>query len=333
MSFPYQTPLLEKPTDASWDSELESLPGITRITERNLSRLNELLATNDDVDSYLTSPTYYQFTGRRGLWLYERDDAFLLICRHPNVVDQVLIFPQMGSRQVDLTSDLLATIPTSDDKIRLARVKASGSLTENTVQTDERHVTLQRREEDVLDWKYPLHLLSTDAVSALEGSKYKRLRYAVKQVSDLDPQVTPFDAISHSRALENLLHRWASLNAKTREEYELLYAPYDNLFSQSMEKSSGLSGLMVFTGGTLQAVSLWDISNAKQRTANVYVDFCNIQIPGLSEFLIFKSCETLSKQGIKFLNLGGSEGEGLDSFKRKFRPVASIDLCSVDATI
>ena len=333
MSFPYQTPLISKPDDASWDNNLEALPGVTRITEDNIGRLNNLLAGCDEVDSYLTSPTYYQFTGRRGLWLYEKDDGFLLICRHPNVVDQILIFPQLGKSQTDLIAEIVEAIPASDDRVRLARVKDDKSPVHDSLILDTRTVVFRKCQEDILDWKYPVHVLSTDKVAALEGSQYKRLRYSLKQANDNSPLVKNFDAISHSRALENLLHRWASLNAKTREEYELLYAPYDNLFSQSMEKNAGLSGLMVFVGDELQAVSLWDVSNTRRKTANLYVDFCNVQMPGLSEFLIVKSCEELQKQGVKYLNIGGSEGEGLDSFKRKFRPTTSLDMHSVDTVI
>ncbi len=90
---------------------------------------------------------------------------------------------------------------------------------------------------------------------------------------------------------------------------------------------------MICVEGQLQAIGLWDVSNCHQKTANGYVNFCNTEIRGLSEFLMVKCCETLRDQGIPYFNLGGSETESLDAYKRKFDPAFSIDLCSINARI
>jgi hypothetical protein len=122
-------------------------------------------------------------------------------------------------------------------------------------------------------------------------------------------------------------------NTKSDEEYDLLYAPYESLFSWSLNQSSGLAGITIFVDGEIQAVGLWDISNVYRKTANLYVDFCNVQITGLSEFLMVECCKTIRDSGIQFVNLGGSESKGLDTFKKKFHPVISIDLCSIEIQI
>lgn len=317
----------------AWERAFEAIPGVSRIPENDFTQLQQLLAPCDDKDSYLTSPMYYAFTGRRGLWTYQKDDAFILICEHPNVDGQILIFPQLLKADTDLIADLLTVMPKPPAGMRIARAKQDETGEQSDIHSDSRHVALIRCEENVLDWKYPVRILSTDDVASLSGHKFMKVRNHIRQLQKRSVEVLPFDAISHSRALERLLHRWANYNATNREEYNLLYAPYENLFSQSIEKPPGLAGLMTFVNGEMEAVSLWDISNHQRPTANVYVNFCNTEIRGLSEFSMVKCCETLRDEGIRFLNLGGSETESLDSYKKKFDPAFSIDLCSIDIKI
>jgi hypothetical protein len=321
------------PGQTIWETEFESIAGVSRISENDFVRLRQLLASCEDVDSYLTSPTYYSFTGRHGLWVYEKKDAFVLVCWHPNVSDQILIFPQLVKSDTDLAADLLNVIPEPTDGIRIARVKASAADELKDLPLGLRYISLERRDEDVLDWKYPIRVLSTAHVSSLSGHGFMKTRNHIRQLKKRAVETVPFDAINHSRALENLLHRWATYNATSSLEYDLLYAPYETLFSHSLDKSLGLSGQMMFVDGQLQAVGLWDVSNNQQKTANVYVNFCNTEISGLSEFSMVKCCETLHGQGIDYVNLGGSETEQLDAYKRKFAPAISIDLCSVDVRI
>jgi hypothetical protein len=316
-----------------WEHRLEEIPGISRIPENDFTRLRQLLASCEDPDSYLTSPVYYSFTGRRGLWVYEKDKAFVLACWHPNVSGQVLIFPQLIKSETDLVADLLSVIPEPTSGVRIARVKSADAAEHKNLNFDNRHISLERREEDVLDWKYPAHILSTDDVAALSGHKFMSIRNRIRQLKNYSVDVMPFDAISHSRALENLLHRWANYNAANREEYEQLYAPYETLFSQSIDKPPGLSGLMTFVDGQLQAVSLWDVSNVKEKTANIYVNFCNTDFRGLSEYSMVATCKSLLDQSVHYVNLGGSETASLNFFKKKFDPALSIDLCSVEAKI
>lgn len=54
-------------------------------------------------------------------------------------------------------------------------------------------------------------------------------------------------------------------------------------------------------------------------------------IKGMSEFIQWSMCRTLAASGIDRVCIGGSETEGLDRFKRKMRPVESLDLCTIAA--
>ncbi|MDD4616157.1 MAG: hypothetical protein PHW76_03450 [Alphaproteobacteria bacterium] len=329
-----QTSMLPDVSDQRiWESKFEEIPGVSRIPENDFVCLRQLLASCEDTDSYLTSPAYYSFTGRNGLWVYERGGAFVLTCWHPNVLGQILIFPQLIKSETDLVTDLLNVIPEPAGGVRIARAKPSDIIEQKDLYFSNRHVSLERQEETVLDWKYPVRIFSTADVAALSGSRFMLVRNRVRQLKKYSVDVLPFDIINHSRALENLLHRWANYNATSRLEYELLYAPYEALFSHSIDKSSGLSGQMIFVDGVLQAVGLWDVSNSHRKTANVYVNFCNTKIPGLSEFSMVACCRTLHNQGIDYVNLGGSETKNLDAYKRKFAPAITIDLCSVDVRI
>ena len=316
-----------------WASKFEAIPGVSRILENDFVRLRQLLASCEDEDSYLTSPTYYSFTGRYGLWVYEKDNAFVFACWHPNVPGQILIFPQLVKTKTDLVVDLLSVIPEPAGGVSIARVKSANMTEIKFIHSGGRHLVLEKREENVLDWKFPVRILSTDHVASLSGHKFMKIRNHIRQLKKHSVEAIPFDSIKHSRALENLLHRWADYNAENRTEYDLLYAPYETLFSQSLENPLGLSGQMIFVDGQLQSAGLWDVSNNCRKTANVYVNFCNTEIGGLSELSMIKCCETLHDQGIAYVNLGGSETESLDSYKRKFNPTISIDLCTVDAKI
>ena len=313
-----------------WETAFEAIEGVTRVGEDDLARLQKLLSDCDDEDSYLTSPIYYTFTGRKGLWVYEKDGGFLFVCWHPNVPNQILIFPQIIKHDTDLITDILLKIPEPAGGVRIVRVKKNAQIRRGTLSHYSPSFTLRTCEEDVLDWKYPVHLLSTEAVTVLVGHQFMYIRNRLRQLKIHSVNIVPYDAILYSRALENLLHRWATHNATNQEEYDNLYAPYENLFSLSMEKISGLSGLMFFVDDTLQAVSLWDVSNASRKTANLFVNICNTEIRGLSELLTVKSCETLQQQGVARLNLGGSEWAGLDTYKRKFCPVTSVELHSAN---
>jgi len=170
-------------------------------------------------------------------------------------------------------------------------------------------------------------------VSKLLGGKYMYIRNRIRQLEKKAVRILPFDGIQHSRSVENLLHHWATHNAANREEYEFLYAPYESVFSLATDPMSGLSGIMIFVDDKLQALGLWDVSNVYRETANLFVNFCNVGITGLSDLLMVKCCETLHNNGVGYLNLGGSESEGLDRFKRKYDPAVSINLSSLAVEI
>ncbi len=329
-------PFRGQSAECYWEDAFESCPDVVRITADNFSLLRDLLAGDDDEDSFLTSPVYYAFTGRLGLWLYRRRGAFLPVCWHPNLPGVVLVFPLRGRPNATILNDLLHDMPEPPQGVRYSRMRPdadAAALLNRVENTARRELTLEPMIEPILDWRFPIQILQTGRVAALSGGKYMHVRNRMRQLKGCDVKIKPFSAAGHRRAQAGLLHRWANHNAANRDEYESLSAPYESLFAWSLEKDSGLSGLMIFVDDALQAIGLWDVSNAERKTANLFANFCNVGINGLSEMLIVKSCEALSAQGVGYLNLGGSETANLDRFKAKFDPALSLERCSLDIAI
>ena len=312
-------------TTAIWQREFESLPNVRRIIDTNIELMRQMLAGYENVNSYLTSPNYYLFSGRNGLWAIEDIDALLLLCWHPNIPGKIIAFPQVKGNGNNLIDGLLASIPMPPNGLMVGRVQEKETpayiknlLTKSTA-------IFHAQKEDVLDWAYPVHILSTYKVSALSGQEFMYVRNRLRQLHKHSVKILPFDAIHHSRSMEYLLHRWVSQRAADQLEYENLYAPYEALFSMGINPLSELYGLMIYVDNQLEALGLWDISGSVRKTGNLFVNLCNTTIKGLSEFLIVKCCEMLYGQNIEHLNIGGSETEGLDNFKRKFHPQSALN--------
>ena len=310
-----------------WREQFERLPQVRRINEDNFFYLKSALQDCEWVDSFQSSPNYYYFTGRRGLWLYEDYGSFLCVCAHPNLDNELLVFMPLTECPL-LFDSFLKNLPEPLGRLTIARVSETKNIDELSSIFASNNIKMQKIREPVLDWAYPVHILSTSRLSVLAGKNFMYLRNRLRQIAKHEVDVVPFDAVHHSRVIEGLLHRWVSKNAGSPYEYRNLYDPYETLFSWALNQQAGMSGAMIFIGSRLEAVGLWDISNIKRRTANLFVNLCNTEIKGLSEFLIIRAAETLLGEGIQFLNMGGSETAGLDHYKRKFIPDTSLPLAS-----
>lgn len=317
---------------ASWEADFESVTGVTRIHELNEFVLYNALAACMNRDTYLSSPNYFIFTGRRGLWLYQHDDVFLVVCWHPNVRGQILIFSPFSNMSYNKLSDVLAVMPVPPNGTHLARVENVFQYDAQAMRHGNRFVTMEPYEERVLDWRYPAYILSTEDVSSLKGKRFMRVRNRVNHFRQGDVKILPLDMRHHSVSVGKLLHKWANAHATSPEEYIALYDPHENLLFRSIEDDKGLSGLLVLIDEEIQAVSLWDVSCGLPNFANLFVNISNPVINGLSEFTMVKTCQHLARTNISYLNVGGSETEGLDVYKRKFRPVRCLDMSTINVT-
>ena len=73
------------------------------------------------VDSYLNSPLYYLLTGRKGARLYKNHHSAVVVCAHPHIQDRLLVFPEIGKADYELTASVLNMLNPPKNGVQLAR--------------------------------------------------------------------------------------------------------------------------------------------------------------------------------------------------------------------
>ncbi len=313
-----------------WEQSVEAIKNVERISLEKSAYFSNLLRNESDADSYLTSMSYYFFTGRKGLWIYKNGESFIPFCWHPNVPDQVLVFPQRGRSCPGLLDEFLSKVPMPPAGISLVRVKESidavpsikaiGSLGS---------VVLSPVVEPVLDWKYPVRVLSTKTVSAMNGPEFRYIRNRVKQIERADGKIAAMKDVP-VLFLEEFIRRWAGSNTEFYTEEDEMFSLYQKIISFRDKAELGVDGFVVFINGEIEALTMWDTSNAGTPIANRFVNLCDTTYGGLADFCTVSLARKLGAQGIEYLNIGGAETESLDQFKRKFQPAYSLKLHSVE---
>lgn len=84
-----------------------------------------------------------------------------------------------------------------------------------------------------------------------------------------------------------------------------------------------LHGQIIYYNGIPSAYCIWE---ERGTVANAFAMSADREIAGLAEYNIVEACRLLREKGIQKLNIGGSETEGLNRYKKKFNPVESINL-------
>lgn len=67
-----------------------------------------------------------------------------------------------------------------------------------------------------------------------------------------------------------------------------------------------------------EPVGLFAYDRLDPRSAGVYASLASKHFPGLGETMMLQLFNLMSHEGIEYVNLGGSETEGLNNYKRKF---------------
>jgi hypothetical protein len=318
--------------ELDFEDRFEQRNGVERMTDANIARFIDLLSVEDDSDSYATSPAYYAFTGRRGLWVYHYDKTYLPLCWHPNVDGQILVFPPRGEKNFAAIKSLMCQTIQPPEGFLLARFKPEDIIHLKTFDTFLQRVSFTPVTEEVLDWRYAARILSTESTTKMLGRDYWSVRKYVRKINKHQPDVRPI-LLKHIPEIEALISHWANQQSDNADQLTDLVAPYREILRLLKYKSLGLEGIVSLIDGRIQSTTVWDISNAKNCTANLYMNLCNMAHRGLSEFCIKATAEILFAQGIQYMNLGGSETSGLDHYKKKFIPAFSIDLCSLETAI
>lgn len=314
----------------TWEQRIEKIPGVLAINKDTLSFLPRILERFEGDDPYMMCPSYHAFTGRYGLWAYYKDRSLLLMAKNPANKEQILFFPQLGDSAPHLALDIIDNMPQPKGGYRFSRIP--------TEQANFMAAILNKRSkthsfnvirEDLLDWTYPVHVISTEKVINPSGRQMKNFRLHMAKIDQTRITVKPFNASSDIPELMSIVDQWAKNKARALD-YDEMMEIYRALFELVLHPALNLMGIKIYYDGELKAYEIWDMPKEKNGIANSFAGFSNAQIYGFSEFQHYALCKTLHEAGIKEVCLGGSEIEGLDAFKRKMRPVRSICLSSID---
>lgn len=294
-------------------------------------RVKALTAENAaEYDSYCLSPAYYLLTGREGLHVRDDGRRALVVCAHPNSEDELLVFPPVGPGPDDheLLIDSVRRLIEAGCEPRLARFTSvqARRLADVCREWDPHPV-----EEDLLDWRYPVRVLSTDEVLTRNGGRFERLRQRLRKIDRDRVLVSELDATSRRNEIEELATKWASRGRGQMLTPDQFLAPVRRLLELVSNPASPVTGQLLLekSTGALLGYGVWEPPVRPDLPANQFAAVCDHSVAGLSELQIVLMCERLHADGIREMSLGGSETRSLDRFKRKFGPSRSLEVFSL----
>ncbi len=282
-------------------------------------------------DSFLNSPVYYSITGRKGACLYKNSHSALITCNHPHIDNRILVFPEMGKASYELTASVLNMIEHPDKHIQLARYSAN-DITRLKHQLANLNYTpvsgISMMEENIMDWRYPLHILDTHMISDLQGALFSNIRNKFNRAAS-NTTTLSLDDPNALRSMKAVLKFWEGnmiFNSKETPDMSEFYLKFFKLLEEHPED---IDGLIFLNGRKPVGFSVWDKPDYAQ-AANLFVNLSDTSIAGLSDFQIVSTCRNLHEKGVRYLNTGGSELKSLDAFKAKYNPVVSEKILSAD---
>ena len=317
----------------AWEQAIDTLANCERVDSENWQTLVVLLGTEEDSDSYLTSPLYYAYTGRKGLWLYREHNTFIPFCWHPNVTGRILVFPTLGAKNETALHNMLFQFPMPPAGLYLARNKVAFDGVKTLISSrNQRHILLTSKTETVLDWQYPVRVLDTAQVANMVGHDFMHIRNRYRQTRKYSVESRSLQTCS-SLEINKFIWRWSEQSSLSSFDIEAAASPYLAITDLVQNRNFDAHGLAFFVNGSIQSIVAWDISNQHTPTANIFINLTNTAYKGLSEYGLQAAAKTLSDNNIKYMNLGGSETKSLDDYKNKYVPAYSLDLTSIDVSI
>lgn len=274
-------------------------------------------------DSYMYSPVYILFTGRNGVWVKQNNRVYDFILSHPNKDNAYIVLPafEIHSGRIfpKMSQDILCNIveKNPDTDISLGR------FPEQEQPLVDKDVFLLVS-ENVLDWKYPTRILSTEAVYNLRGKNFQQVRQRLNQLNKNCLKTENINLNKDRQEILNVIYNWANQYGTSKYTYDDLIEPSKFLLDLMNDKDLKLYGQKILYKGEIKSFCIYEIVN--NFIANEFAISADRLIPGLSEFQIYEMCKQLYNNGIKYINLGGSETLGLDRFKKKFAPIMSYNL-------
>ncbi|MHA1539485.1 MAG: hypothetical protein ACTSXQ_03305 [Alphaproteobacteria bacterium] len=319
------------------EKEIEKIPNISKLDSEKLKEHIQKFPIDktSSVDSYTLSPSYYAMTGRKGAWIYQKNNTALVLCWHPNVENEILIFPEIGPSEI--LEDLLQEISFPLNMIKICRVPEINA--EKIHQRLSSHIPTERAkfkiiDEPVLDWRYPVHILSTKNVCKMQGKAFSCFRGRYNKITknhSLKIRHLSNRLVSQNKhEIEDLLKRW-SLQFGERLSGGDWLGHVELLLNLYQKEDTDLYGTTIYCDDDIvESVNIFDKPLLDGLASNYLSPFFNKEIKGLSEFSYYTVCSALYNLGFETLNIGGSENEHLDRYKRKFAPIKSIRLKTIE---
>lgn len=285
-------------------------------------------------ESYCLSPSYYEFTGRKGMWMYSSESSCIILCCHPNEYqEQLLIFPEISSNNdFDLTIEILHKLYELNIHAKLCRFTSlqKETLLDRISNSDlYDKVILEEIEEKKLDWIYPVHVLDVKEVCTQKGGKFEQLRQRLRKIEKdrlksylLQPEV-------HYDKIRRLVDNWAEKFPFDDYSRNDLVSPAEKLLTMYQEAPERFIGQVLYVDDDLKSYCICEKPVRPELPANELAITCFNDIKGLSEWQKVSLCHEAFTLGIEKINTGGSETIGLDRFKRKIGPSKSIALYSL----
>ncbi len=290
------------------------------------------------VDSYLNSALYYLITGRKGAWLYKSSHSALIVCHHPHIEDRLIVFPEIGKADYELTASILKDLDVPKNGVQLARYSEDEiiALKHQLSKVDYTPVAgISVIEENMMDWRYPIHILDTEKVSTLGKGKlspkakesFKQIRKKFRSAKETITHA-PLHKDNGLRFMKAALKVWEGNMIFEEKDTEDMAAFYEEFFKIIEKYPETLNGLLFTQGRKPVGFCIWD--QISPDTANSLINLGDRSIKGLSDYQVVSTCTELLKEGIKYLNVGGSETPSLDAFKTKYQPHRTLPVLSAD---
>lgn len=296
----------------------------------NCGSLCQAFSFVNEGDPYNSSLSYHMLTGRRGVEIISSNRAVGIIARHPNASDSDILFFPDNKVSIDIVSAFLDATR-CDGALTIGRVPADISDVTAALLSQKfgNKYTFSAVDEEILDWKYPVHTLSTEAVYRHTGHQFKDFRKNIARARS--SSITHRSIVDKNDALilRAIAQKWAkSRNHNLGEEYVRDLEPYTWLATSIVSGILALDGRIVFESGQPVAFILWE-KDSKQGVSCSIASLSATSHKGYNEYLYFLMCQDLFEKGIIKVCIGGSETDGLDRFKRKMNPVISTQLKTI----
>lgn len=307
-----------------------SKPTLIQITNDLIPLLSKILKRQKTDDPFLSDLAYLMMTGRHGLWIYGDDNSMMIMARHPNRENILLLFPPFGDNPVGLIQQALSDPQIPKGTIRFARIP---DKTGSTFINDLLHIGYAGTiiEEDVLDWTYPVHALDVHRVLKHEGLEFRNFRNRLRAAQKISSRTERIVPRFHHNDIMNIASRWATDGRKAGFTHEDLIGPVQESLRLMENPNLNIHGIIVYHNNQPSSYMIWSIPLAHK---NIAVPLVRVSIghmnglKGTAEYSMFKTMKALAEDRINFMYMGGSETAELDQFKRKLSPVASISLKS-----